>query len=133
MTGHKRCTYCAEEIPQEATRCRYCRSRLVSFDSIRWHRDQPEARLAGVCAALARTLVVPVAAVRVVFVLSTPFHLFGPGLYGLFWLIIPPSFQAESRLEKVLDWGLRQARKLSGRGAAGLPQEGIRELSSDGP
>jgi len=72
------------------------------------------------------------AAVRVGFVLLTLFHLFGLVLYGLCWLMIPPRFQAESHLEEILEWALRQARKVSGRPSAGSRQEGIRELSSDG-
>ena len=34
----KQCPYCAEEIRSEAVRCRYCRSRLASFEGGQWHR-----------------------------------------------------------------------------------------------
>jgi phage shock protein C len=116
MADTKRCPYCAEEIRVEATRCRFCRSRLTSFDEARWHRSHREARLAGVCAAIANAFAFPVSAVRLLFVVLTivPGHI-GPLLYFGLWLIVPARPGAESQLERLLRWGLDQASRFSGR------------------
>ncbi len=123
MPATKRCPYCAEEIRAEATRCRYCRSRLTSFESDRWHRGHGEAKIAGVAAAVARAFALPVGAVRLVFLALALYHFYGIYLYALLWLAVPRRPGAESLLERGLRWGLDQAGRLSGRpiGRSGPP------------
>ncbi|MEO8603471.1 MAG: PspC domain-containing protein [bacterium] len=118
----KRCPYCAEEIRVEAVRCRYCRSRLTSFDTERWHRNQPDARFGGVAAAVARALALPVTGVRIGFVVLSLYHLYGVLLYAGLWLVIPKRPGGDSILERVLRWGLAAASRMSGRsGQSGPP------------
>jgi phage shock protein PspC (stress-responsive transcriptional regulator) len=115
MADMKRCPYCGEEIRAEAVRCRYCRSRLVSFEVDRWHRSHPEAKLAGVCASLAHVFAVPVVVVRLTFVLFTIFTHVAPLVYGVLWLVIPSRPGEDSVLEKVLRRALEVAGVLGGR------------------
>src|SRR4029450_10027432 len=64
----------------------HCRSRLVGFDLSDWYRDHPERKAAGVAAAMAHALAVPVVLMRVAFVVATlfVFHI-GPFVYGALW------------------------------------------------
>ena len=89
MDGTRKCPYCAEEIRAEAIRCPHCRSRIAALDPARWFRDHPERRLAGVAAAVAHALALPVTAVRVAFVVATFVHGLGPIAYLALWLIVP--------------------------------------------
>ncbi len=121
----KRCPYCAEEIRSEATRCRYCRSRLISIDPARWHRSHADSRLGGVCAALASAFAVPVGAVRAGFAILAilPMHL-GLLLYPALWLVIPREPGGDSTLEKLMRSGLAAASRMSGhhRARSGPPR-----------
>lgn len=94
-----RCPYCAEQIRAEAIRCPHCRSRLNSFDRQGWHRDHPEARVAGVAAAISHVFHVPVTVVRLGFVMLTFMHLLGPILYVFGWLAIPQTPERGSLAE----------------------------------
>ena len=116
MADTKRCPYCAESIRAEAVRCRYCRSRLTTFEIERWHRDHEEKRLAGVCAAVAQVSGFPTGGVRLGFVVLTFIHLLGPLVYGALWLIIPPAKGKESVLETLLADAHALAKRMSGRG-----------------
>jgi len=104
----------------EAIRCRRCRSRLSVIDARGWHRDQPGRRIAGVAVAVARSLALPVGAVRAAFVLATFFHMLGPVVYLALGLTIP--FRAEG--DALLDGVIAEARALAARlwdGPGGAP------------
>jgi len=66
MPETRKCPYCAEEIRAEAIRCPHCRSRVATSDRDRWYRDHPERRVAGVAAAVAHALALPIMGVRLV-------------------------------------------------------------------
>lgn len=113
-TDRRPCPYCAEDISAAALRCPHCRSRLATFDPTAWRRDYPERRVAGVAAAIAHATSVPVGAVRLGFAALTVFHLAGPLLYGLGWLMIPRAAGAPSTVEHLLDESVVTLRRWRG-------------------
>jgi phage shock protein PspC (stress-responsive transcriptional regulator) len=110
-TTRRDCPFCAEEIAATAIRCPHCRSRLLAFDAAGWRRDHSERKIAGVAAAIAHAMAVPVGFVRLGFVLLTFFHLLGPILYGLGALLIPARAGEPSTLERVLADGATTLRR----------------------
>lgn len=112
------CPYCAEDVAPAAVRCPHCRSRLAGFDLSGWYRDHPERKLAGVAAAMAQALAVPVVLVRVAFVVMTlfVFHI-GPLVYGALWLLLPYAPGDEPRLERGLGTALETLRRWRHAGA----------------
>ena len=118
------CPYCAEDIRPAAIRCPHCRTRLTGMDPTTWHRDYPERRVAGVSAAVSHGLGVSLQAVRVGFVALTFFHLLGPALYGLLWLLIPSRPGDRPPFED----GIARAKDVAGRflhgsGGGAMPEE----------
>ncbi len=70
-----------------------------------WHRAGPERRLAGVCAALARELDIPLPAVRGAFVLAVVLpgiRVLAAGLYLGLWFVTPPAPGEPSGLDRAI-------------------------------
>ena len=87
----KLCPYCAEEIRDEAVKCRYCGSMLDgSALSTPWYRLRQGKMIAGVCAGLAERFGISVTALRLAVVVLTLLG-FGWGVivYAVLWVIMP--------------------------------------------
>jgi phage shock protein PspC (stress-responsive transcriptional regulator) len=87
-------------------------------DPREWHRDQPDRKLAGVCASLAANLEVSVSVVRAAFVLLALFRGFGLALYAVLWLLLPERAGEPAPLERAIR-ALKRA-----IGGAAVPRNG---------
>jgi phage shock protein PspC (stress-responsive transcriptional regulator) len=92
------------------------------------HRNRPERRLAGVCAALADRMDVPLPLLRAAFLIGA----FIPGanslviaIYLALWFLTPPAYDEPSGLDRAIDavrdlLGMQTARSRSG--SEGFPE-----------
>jgi phage shock protein PspC (stress-responsive transcriptional regulator) len=78
------------ECPPGATRCASCTSWIVERKPVReWNRARSGRMIAGVCRGLAHRFDLPIALVRVVFLLSIPFGGWGILAYLALWIAMP--------------------------------------------
>jgi phage shock protein C len=84
-----RCPYCQTETLPGATRCPACTSWIGDPAVREWSRARNGRIIAGVARGLANRFGLPVAAVRLAFLLCIPLGLWGVLLYLACWIAMP--------------------------------------------
>jgi phage shock protein C len=84
-----RCPYCQTETLPGATRCPACTSWIGEPAVREWTRARDGRVVAGVARGLARRFGLPVAAVRLAFLLCVPLGLWGVLAYVACWIAMP--------------------------------------------
>jgi phage shock protein C len=110
----KECPFCKELIPEQAKKCRYCKSDLDPIPREPGYRDFPGRIIAGVATYIARALGISVSLVRVAFVIATllaaPFAI---GVYIAVWLIVPLRRGEPSPLERFVEEAKQAYRRMT--------------------
>ena len=84
------CPYCRSDIPSGALRCAACTSWIPDRAPAReWRRARQGKMVAGVAQGLANHYGVPVAAVRLLAVLTTVLGFWGLPVYVMLWILMP--------------------------------------------
>lgn len=84
------CPFCKSEVLPGAARCPACTSWIADPPPVReWLRAREGKLVAGVAAGLSRRFAVPVAAVRLVFLLSVLLGGWGILVYLALWIAMP--------------------------------------------
>lgn len=84
------CPYCRTENRPGSTRCAACTSWMVERPPVReWTRARDGKMLGGVARGLATRFALPVAVVRLAFVIATLLGLWGLVTYVVLWIILP--------------------------------------------
>lgn len=84
------CPYCRTENAPGAVRCAACTSWMTERPAVReWTRSREGNWIGGVASGLAKRFGLPVAAVRLAFVLATLLGLWGLVVYVVLWILMP--------------------------------------------
>jgi phage shock protein C len=84
------CPYCKTENRDGAVKCAACASWMVDYPPVReWYRAREGKLIAGVCRGLANRFGIPVAALRVAFILSLLLGGGGLIVYVALWIAMP--------------------------------------------
>jgi len=84
------CPYCRTQNHPAATRCAACSSWMVDPPPIReWTRAREGRVIAGICRGLSQRFAIPVAAIRLVFLLSLLLGGWGLLAYLGLWIAMP--------------------------------------------